>query len=108
MSQLREKLQYEIVLTDHWNQQVGLRQSQMFLLVEDLSHSDFSGELLRGSPGVAQLPLQDSNTDDRPPAPAAGNRTLRMSSRTSAQPAKRVKVYAPDAPMVGKTFPRVL
>uniref|UniRef100_A0AAV1U1Q4 Uncharacterized protein n=1 Tax=Peronospora matthiolae TaxID=2874970 RepID=A0AAV1U1Q4_9STRA len=57
------------------------------------------------SPKITPGPPQDSTTDDRPSAPAAGKRPLGSSTRTSAHPVKRMKVSVPDVPMVKETVP---
>uniref|UniRef100_A0AAV1T9B2 Uncharacterized protein n=1 Tax=Peronospora matthiolae TaxID=2874970 RepID=A0AAV1T9B2_9STRA len=48
-SQLREKLQHEMTLTNHWRQQVDLRHCRMSLFVAELNHYNFAGEPLKGS-----------------------------------------------------------
>uniref|UniRef100_A0AAV1THI6 Uncharacterized protein n=1 Tax=Peronospora matthiolae TaxID=2874970 RepID=A0AAV1THI6_9STRA len=92
-------MQHEMALSDHWRQQVDLRHSRMSFLVVELSHSNFAGESLRGSPGVTQGPSQDSTTDDRLSALSAGKWPLRKSSCTSTHPAKRTKRIVPDVLM---------
>uniref|UniRef100_A0AAV1VCE0 Uncharacterized protein n=1 Tax=Peronospora matthiolae TaxID=2874970 RepID=A0AAV1VCE0_9STRA len=51
VSHLRDKLEVEMALTDHWRRQVDLRHSRMSLLVAELGHSDDFNEPLKGGTG---------------------------------------------------------